>query len=701
MHPGSGCTRAHVRVRRLQQSWEQPEPYIEAMPDDTQKPLELRFAGQLVEQLGAQLYPRVTASVAELISNGWDADAKHVWITIPFDRKWDESAVIEVLDDGHGMTYEQAQERYLIVGRNRRRWDGATSEAGRALHGRKGIGKLAAFGTAGHLELVTVRDGETTAFVIDYEKLRRLAPTTPYTAERIDNPDPLIDPVKGEPLEHGTRVRLSRLRAKRRAGKDEFRRSMARRFALDATEMQVFINKEPLTRFDYDATVRFPRDARPPNAIELTVDANGWGSERIDVTPLVKARRERLKRKLAEEATERTEAREAGEGAENQEGQEGVKQADAAELGSGDEEGEAAAASGKSDAKDEDLELDVPTLREDNTVEIRWWIGFTEKPIPDEDVRGVSILARGKLAQRPFMFEMAQGTESQLLQEYLVGEVQADWLDFGRDADDDLIQSNRDQLQLDNDELQPLLTWGRERLRWAMAEQGRRRRARRAGPDALGKEVERAIEKAPAKTRARFRTLAARIADLTDDPTAVARAVDAVVSSSEVAQVDKARAELQLEGDPDEAVTWELLARASEAARDLSASLLETRSDALKHFGEALREPPVEGLHRRVVSDPWIISPVLELLPREVVEETDQVAVVRFAGLEQLVPPWTLIAFAVGGVESPEPPANVNGRSIVVASAQVDAGEVRLTWPEAVAASESAHRTMLEVLRAE
>src|SRR3954447_17515035 len=117
------------------------------LPDEHPKPLELRFAGQLVEQLGAQLYPRVTSSLAALISNAWDADATNAWITVPFDRKWDESAVIEVVDDGHGMTYQQAQDRYLIVGRNRRREDGATSEGGRPLHGRKGIGKLAAFGT--------------------------------------------------------------------------------------------------------------------------------------------------------------------------------------------------------------------------------------------------------------------------------------------------------------------------------------------------------------------------------------------------------------------------------------------------------------------------------------------------------------------------------------------------------------------------
>jgi hypothetical protein len=645
------------------------------------KPLELRFAGQLVEQLGAQLYPRVTASVAEMVSNAWDADAENVWITIPFDAKWNETSEIRVIDDGHGMTYEQAQQRYLVVGRNRRRWDGRTSESGRALHGRKGIGKLAAFGTAGRLELTTRRDGETTAFAIDYAELRRLAPTEPYVAQELPDPDPLLDP-SGRPLEHGTRLVLTQLRAKRRTGRAEFTRSMARRFALDATDMAVFINKEPLTRFDYDVQVRFPRDGRPPNAIELEVGDDGWGTERIDASELVRARRERIERERLLATTRQPTAQ--------------TPTAEAP-LVRGHEE----ASSEEPAAEDLDLAAreDILTLRDDDTVEVRWWVGFTERPITDEEVRGVSILARGKLAQRPFMFELAQGTEGQLLQEYLVGEVQADWLDFGRGADDDLIQSNRDQLQLDNEELQPLLAWGRERLRWAMAEQGRRRRERRAGPDVLGKEIEQAIQRAPSRSRRRFRTLAARIADLTDDNAAVARAVDAVIGSSELGEVQRAHEELRLEGDPDDPETWTLLHRAEEATVDTDAALLEARIDALHQFSAALREPPVEELHRHAATDPWIVSPILSLLPREVLVEQDRMTVVRFASVEPLVRSWILVCFAVEET-APTLPTDIDDGSLVVASSPVDGASVPMTWAAALAGSAAAHATLLRSLRA-
>lgn len=60
------------------------------------------------------------------------------------------------------------------------------------------------------------------------------------------------------------------------------------------------------------------------------------------------------------------------------------------------------------------------------------------------------MLARQKMAQRPFKFERSQGTTAQLGMEYLVGEVEADWLDQGSDIESDFIQSNRDQLQVED-----------------------------------------------------------------------------------------------------------------------------------------------------------------------------------------------------------------------------------------------------------
>jgi hypothetical protein len=609
-------------------------------------PLVLRFAGQLVEQLGAQLYPRVTAAVAELVSNAWDADARNVWVTIPFDEKWRGTAVIEVLDDGHGMTRQQAQDRYLVVGLNRRRY-GATSEGGRALHGRKGIGKLAAFGTAGLLECVTRRDGELTAFAIDYEKLRKEEPTAPYQVEELGEVEALTNPETGEPLEHGTRVRLTQLRAKRRTGEAVFQRSMARRFALDATKMRVFINRQPLERFDYDVEIRFPRDGVPAGAT-IEIDTDGWAREEIDFSS-VSARVD-------------------------------------------DADGQAPASSS---AKDEPPDGSpaphtLPTMRE-----VRWWIGFTATPIADEDTRGISILARGKLAQRPFMFESAQGTTGQLGQEYLVGEVSADWLDHGTEAEDDLIQSNRDQLQLDNAELAPLLDWGRERLRWALAQRNKVRRDQRTGPDALGKRVEAVLDQVPARSRERLRTLAGRIAEFTQgDEQDVARAVEAVLQASDASTARRAGEQLRLEGDPDEEATWTLLRIAADAADDSRIALLQTRIDALEQFGLAVAEPPAQRLHREIAANPWIISPLLDGVPSRVLQDDEHRTVVAFDALPPLFNELTVTCWAVG-VQPTETPDAAGARVLSIASAWTEAGPDRLTWKQTIVLSRETHQALV------
>ena len=90
--------------------------------------LELKFLGALVEQLGAQMYPSATATIAELISNAWDADARNVWVEMPFGKPWTEDSSIVVLDDGHGITYREADEAYLVVGRKRRK-EGNTDQS--------------------------------------------------------------------------------------------------------------------------------------------------------------------------------------------------------------------------------------------------------------------------------------------------------------------------------------------------------------------------------------------------------------------------------------------------------------------------------------------------------------------------------------------------------------------------------------------
>jgi hypothetical protein len=490
--------------------------------------LRLRYAGSLVEQLGAQLYPRVTATVAELISNAWDADARNVWVTIPFDN-WQPTSQIVVVDDGIGMNHQQAREAYLVVGRKRRVEEGTdlSPTLKRALHGRKGIGKLAAFGTARILECVTLTSEGSTAFLLDYDKIRKLKPSQDYQVEPATDSSVPTDPTTGKALAHGTRITLRELWLKRSISESGFMRSMARRFAIAQGEMNAFINGQVLKRFDMALEFKFPRDGSPAELERI--DPDGWAVEQLST--------------------------------------------------------------GK---------------------EVRWWIGFTEKPLEDEQTQGISVLARMKMAQRPFLFERSQGTTGQLGQEYLVGEVQADWLDEGFDIADDFIQSNRDQLQIEDDRLDPFIEWGRRRLAWALRERNRLRQERAIEGFKVTPEYEEILKDfTPREQKGLMRIAeqASKWPEMTTDD--VRGLMVQVVNAREDVMVRSLMEEIADEDDPFQERMWKLVHEFSliDARRNLT--IIEARIKTIEKLRDAVergaREVP--DIHEIIRADAWLLDP--------------------------------------------------------------------------------------------
>lgn len=520
-----------------------------------QFPLVLKFGGSLVEQLGAQLYPSVTATVAELISNAWDADARNVWITIPFDG-WTSDNEIVVLDDGHGMTREQARDRYLIVGRRRRMVSGVTSEGGRRVHGRKGIGKLAAFGTAGLLECETLRDGVLTSFGIDYEELRQLDPTEDYEVEPVADPSPPMRP-DGTQLTSGTRVRLSNLRVRRAVSQSQFLRSMSRRFVLDRADMRVFINgTDELDFFDIECEFRFPDSAgfstehQPPGSPAVFESPAGsqryWAQDTID----------------------------------------GDKQ-------------------------------------------VLWWIGFTEKPLPEAHQQGISIIANGKMAQRPFKFERGSGTEGQLGQEYLVGEMIADWIDSGVDIDDDLIQSNRDQLQLEDERLTPLLEFGRQRLTWALRRRTELKRDKAVARYEDNPKIKKLLEPYTKTERKKLLGVARAVSQLPEvDDDGVVDTMESVINAQSDRAVREMIDQIEEEDDVTQERMWNLVREFGLVDARKNLSIVEARLATIRKLKSGIKSGAreVPDLHVIILNDPWLLDPRWNLLDDEL--KTDELGIV-------------------------------------------------------------------------
>src|SRR6266508_2051036 len=83
-----------------------------------------------VDKLGVKLYDKVSAVIAELVANSYDADATEVEVKAPIGEFLatkqkgniiDKNYVIEVSDNGIGMIPQEVNDFYLIVGAERRK----------------------------------------------------------------------------------------------------------------------------------------------------------------------------------------------------------------------------------------------------------------------------------------------------------------------------------------------------------------------------------------------------------------------------------------------------------------------------------------------------------------------------------------------------------------------------------------------------
>jgi hypothetical protein len=339
------------------------------------------------------MYSGPVPSIAELVANAWDAMATEVKITVPVGSSIIGSDEIVVEDNGHGMSFEEADAQYLLVGRNRRTTEGDKTKAygkvrPRKVLGRKGIGKLAGFGIANIVEVRTVKDGEVTQFELDFEEMTKGGYIKAYEPKLL----------KGDGTttkeNNGTKITLRDLKITRVIDEPQFRASLVRRFGLlSDPSFSVLLNGKKMEKSEMEFQFRFPKK-------------NGtWKTENI--------------------------------------------------KGAG---------------------------------KIKWWIGFTPKPIGDDEARGVVVLARGKLVQAPWFFDLSGGTEGQHGMQYMTGEVQADFLDETKG--EDLVATDRASVLWNEEPAATLRGWGQSKVKELLKEWARNRKKERETRPEIKKYIE-------------------------------------------------------------------------------------------------------------------------------------------------------------------------------------------------------------------
>ncbi len=205
----------------------------------------MEFEPATIEHLGLKLYVSLPPVIGELVSNAWDADAEKVEITIPEGPITPASEVV-VRDYGNGMDDKEVQEAYLRIGRNRREATGKSTsdDKGRTLMGRKGIGKLSAFGSAAELEVRTIKGNNAICIRLNLDDIKACPRGKPYEPHVVSGRCGLT----GDKA--GTEVRIRKLHRKRAIDKDTLRQQLARRFTVIDDDFAVSVNGEAVTPAD-------------------------------------------------------------------------------------------------------------------------------------------------------------------------------------------------------------------------------------------------------------------------------------------------------------------------------------------------------------------------------------------------------------------------------------------------------------------
>lgn len=150
--------------------------------------LEVKYDPQIIKLLGIQLYKQFPAVLNELMTNSYDSGASEVKIVLDKNNK-----SFSVSDNGKGMSVDDLQNKYLVIGRNRRSDEANNQDEIRPVTGKKGVGKLAPFGIAGEIKITTTKDGITNCYVLSLEKIMASSIDQPYHPEKVDVPNEKYD----------------------------------------------------------------------------------------------------------------------------------------------------------------------------------------------------------------------------------------------------------------------------------------------------------------------------------------------------------------------------------------------------------------------------------------------------------------------------------------------------------------------------
>ena len=174
-----------------------------------QKKLSFNFGWLALKLMGKSLYSNAWSAISELVANGFDANAKDVYVLVDASNK--KNAIIEIIDNGDGMTVTDMR-TYRQVGFNKRedyKRKHNSSYAPATIMGRKGIGKLAALYLSSLYYICTKpKDDVASCWKMDFPNEAKSDNSKPSLEFCVNPPAIETNQLWGK-FQHGTLLRLT------------------------------------------------------------------------------------------------------------------------------------------------------------------------------------------------------------------------------------------------------------------------------------------------------------------------------------------------------------------------------------------------------------------------------------------------------------------------------------------------------------
>lgn len=249
--------------------------------------------------------------------------------------------------------------------------------------------------------------------------------------------------------------------------------------------------------------------------------------------------------------------------------------------------------------------------------QIKWRIRFNEDPITSDELRGISIFARGKLAQVPFFFQLSGGLSGQHAQQYLCGQIEADFIDL---FDHDLISPERQRINWERIECKDLLTWGQNRTKnllslWKSRRSSEKQKLLTEKVDGFSDRLEK-LSNHEQKTVRQALSKIASISTLKNEQ--FVELGKAVLTAWEAGRLRDLIDDIANSGDMSELDLLDILIEMNVVTALHTAEAVRAKLDIIVGLHERIKTRALENPIRDYIADnPWLIDPEWETFTKE------------------------------------------------------------------------------------